>query len=564
MKLFEWKFFPLLIVGFLVLAYMWSNAVFVNCGEGWATCEKIASENMSEVPVFGKNPSVDGKINCDAADTENFRKNHLQCVPNLLTQQKQQLDIKNARAQNQRVKIDSVANRINQINLLLPPEEPKKIVTKAEQKEDTENTETTENLETTTPVKTPPPEAAPQTETIKLKAEKKELSAVLKRDTETLATLEKDAGTTETEIAGTRRLIAERYSKRMLFMFFTAAFLLLCIAAIGISISVIHKALKPFKKASATTMPGDTGTNEKAENTFSTTKEKVTIWQTTTAFKVTVIEFLIRRWQFIAAAAAIGFGLIVYFGQEEKYLSIVIPMYSQSIWSNGDVSKELVHSINCFGFTATVWLVFAGGAVFYAVRSKHDGVIEFINGNKTKLETEKAELEKELEELSKNENADPTNLTTQITNKGAKISALGARLKNKFEANRRQINSILYVGALMLFVGMVRIKLLSEWHLLFVSFDLDNPFYKLLANFFNKSIGIQAAFYSLLLLVIYVPVVYAIPGLMDSQSASGQNFLERLGLPFSSEFMKKFIAIFSPFLAGPIMDFLGALIGKAG
>ncbi|HEY0462050.1 MAG TPA: hypothetical protein VGC97_23150 [Pyrinomonadaceae bacterium] len=608
MRIFGWKWFPLIAAVIFILAYVLSNLFFVNCNESFWVCHSIDGENMSALPYYevrkqenqensannnaantsdkanpantsAANTSDNGNkekkgsltnnraanppdylskipaeadVNCDDKELEkpaSPSRNHLKCIPDLLRLKRTELDKENELVTNQRKVIDLIANRINEINKQLPKEQKKTAET--DETKNAKNSETTgepepkstkidENCNNpATPDKTPEPSPSGQSETDKqmaetqklkkLRDEKKQCNKTLTSEKETLAVLENEAIITGNEIAEIRQLVSERYSKRLIFMFFTAAFVILCIAAIAISCLIINDALKPFDKAEKESPP---------------TKQK----------RISL------RWQVIAGSVSLVFGIVVYCFFEDRYLSIVLPMYVQTIWSNGDVSEKLVHFINCFGFAVTLYLVFAAAAVFYAVQTKEQDSGKGILRRKNDLAAEKEYLSRQMTELGETDSEKSKSLESQITEMDKKIVGLDIELKNIFEVNRQQITSILYVGALMLFVGMVRIKLLAEWHLLFISLKADSPFYTLLSDFFNKSIGVQAAFYSLLLLVMYVPVVYSIPGLMDSQTATGQNFLERLGLPFSGEFIKKWIAIFSPVMAGPIMDFLGRLV----
>jgi len=515
MKIFEWRFLPIALFVILIITYVLSNQYFINCNGRLTVCDKIESENISEVPadkVF-KLASV-GKVLNEDKKTELKKKEEL--------------------VKNQQEAIGLIKDKINEVN--------KKII--AEKSKTETKPENTPASPTPTPTATPTPNPAPTPKT--LAQTKTELEAELKTQTELLTTLEADREKSVSAILGIRQQVSERYSKRLVFMFLTSAFVLLCLAAIGFSISAIKESLESMDDAS---------------KNISIRGKNVPI---------------MKYWQWIALVGAVGFGGFVYFGLEDEAYFMVEPLFSQSIWSNGDISKGLVHFVNCLGFTATVWLVFAGNAILYAVITKRDAVQVYEDQNLTdeklleRLEAQEQSASRAksafeaLPETDPHKTAQIERLDGEIKIFKEKIIALTIALKDKFAPYQKSITAILYIGALMLFVGMLRVQLASDWHLIFVSTDTTNKFYLLLASFFKSSIGVQAIYYSVLLLVIYLPVVYAIPGGEESETAPEKNMLQQIGLPFSSEYLTKLLAVFSPVLAGPIAELFNYLVGKTG
>ncbi len=560
------KFLPIWILISLVGVYAFSSSFFVNCGE-WSGCKKIESDNISAVSSAVKTESpqewansfdtqscyevkkseanTNTQANTNVAPVAKEKVNDLNCVTALLKEKQDEL---NKRIENGKTNQKAINNKEDAIA------ENQKL----------QNTETTAAA-------TPTPSPTLKEKGAVLSAEKKNLEL-------DQAKLEKTRQAATDEVAAVRKQIADRYSKRLTFMFFTAAFLLLCLTAILFSMYAIWAALT------------DMGT----------VKEKIP---------------LMWLWQIITAVCAVGFFGIVLWKFKENYLSIVIPMFNQSIAANGDISLNFIHFFNCIGFGTIIEIVGAAGAVFYAVMSKremtpnrkevleslkslvntksmeiaietdatkkselvaqrtdleaHITVLEepinsvnvLLEAKSTEIanetdETKKSQLEKEKSKLEEDKRA----LEEEKRAIEFQIPELTLRIQNAFAPYKRLITIILYIGALMLFVGIVRVKLLGDWHLIFVNTD----YAKLLESFFNISIAVQAGFYSILLAVVYLPVVYAIPGSEESEAAPEKNWFERHGLPFSAEFMTKFVAVFSPLLATPIVDFLKAVLGPAG
>lgn len=580
---FLFKLLPICIGVALLGAYLFSNTFFVKCG-WWINCKPIETENISYVSsavntntqqYWTKEP--DGK-NCfettkTAANTNTntiakAKVNDLNCISTLIGEKQRELDNRTDLVTKNQEQID------NKNNLILENQKAQN----TEKATATPAPKTKEEKKSpTSPTPEPSVEKSPS-KTPTLEEKGKLLNAEKENLEKDKVNLEKDRQITLDNLVTVRQNIADRYSKRLTFMFFTAAFLLLCLLAILFSMYVIRAALI------------DLGT----VNILITAISKMWLWQ------------------IITGGVAVVFFFIVWCSDKD-YLAIVIPMYSQSITSNGDISLDFIHLINCIGFGTIVWVVGATSTIFFAVISKREMFetrkkgIEILNDlvsakekeiikeaeatKKSELQTQKANLEsqktileapiKEKDDLlqTKSQEIDvETDLTKKSQLESEKLTLEEEKRKleeeksdlvyqipeitlwvqKKFESYKRLNTIILYIGALMLFIGIVRLNLLADWHLIFVK----QEFNELLRGFFNSSISVQAAFYSILLALIYLPVVYAIPGGKESAIEPGKNWFERLGLPISNDFLTKIIAVFSPLLATPIVDVIKKVVGE--
>lgn len=436
------KLLPAIVLLVLVLTYTLFDHIFVQCN--WLrACDAMDAKNISRVL-----PPISGGTVCQDS-------NDARCLTNMgriLGVKEEELTIKNKLVADQEVIRNATQETVDRIT-----------------KEQSDAAINSESAGAAT--------SGSSTTTIADRLTK--LNTTLQNQIAKLTALRADSESVRNEIINLRTQVSERYSKRMLWIFFSALYTLLSIAAILLSFTTINESLK----------------------TLQTNRPSLVVWLSSTTF------------------FALAIACYVFFCAED-YLSMVGPMFLQSISSGKDVSISAISFFNAIGFFATIWLVSAGTAVYYSARS-----------------TDIADLEK---------------------------------LKKVTETHEKYLTYILYIGALMLFVGMLRLKIQFDWHLVFVSTDIKNSFYVLLENYTKSSIGAQAGFYSLVLAVIYLPARYVIEGLKEKNPGSagvdenmGANLLQKLGLPFSSDFTTKFITIFSPILAGPIIDLFNLVLGPS-
>jgi hypothetical protein len=227
------------------------------------------------------------------------------------------------------------------------------------------------------------------------------------------------------------------------------------------------------------------------------------------------------RWLAITSVVAISFALIAFF--YPAYMEFILPMFKKTMLGSGDIDERWLIFFNVLGFGATVFLVAASASTLGSVR----------------------EIDAQTEKLKKNSNEDLKPV----------IDRYSEQLKN--------IKAILYIGGLMLFVGVLQLKLLGEWHVLFLSNDPKDPSVSFLTDFFAQSAGVRAGYYVIMLAIIYLPVAYVIQDRADSLARTNvdvQPALQEEGLSFSfREFLPRLLTIISPFLAGPLFEFVGYL-----
>jgi hypothetical protein len=323
-----------------------------------------------------------------------------------------------------------------------------------------------------------------------LTAEKTKLEGTVKTKREEANTLVADRDKANTEIAGIRNQVSTRYSSRLLWVFLTAVFFVLCVAAIIVSRSVINDSI------------ADEGRRNK--------------------------------WLLFTMLGAIAFALAVsvpvFLRWDSNYISIVLPMYEKSFGGNGDLSLDAINVINAIGFAATIFILAASCSLIASVQTKKQ--------------------------------ADSAEAAAKAGEQGADLQDAAPTPAAAFETQKTNAKIILYIGGLMLFVGMLRVKLIGDWHLAFISSDPANPYYKLLAEFLKSSLAVQAGFYTIILAAIYLPVIYVIQS-KDTLPAPKKEEQKSTGWGISfADVLPRLIAIISPFLAGPLLDFLKYFTNK--
>jgi hypothetical protein len=191
-----------------------------------------------------------------------------------------------------------------------------------------------------------------------------------------------------------------------------------------------------------------------------------------------------------------GVALLIYCIRE-KYMSIILPMFRES-FDKGDVLTAWIHFFNIVGFAATACIVTSSAALYWKVKKKK-------------------------QQDSANED---------------------------FGTERLYAKSILYIGAAMLFVSMLRMDLSFDWHLDYVATHLKDG----ISRFFSSVLAVQAAFYAIMLGLVYFPFA-SLPKKGDAER-------EKAGEPTAGgkiwsllpEPLPKLLAIISPFLAGPLAE----------
>lgn len=437
-KYLEFRFFPLIVVVFLVAVYAVSDFSFIQC-KAFVQCSEIDGTAVSQ---------IDEKVV------------HLDNVNTVLTDKLTAYNTKAVRVKDKEGEIEETQVNVDK---------------KAQEIKDTLSKDANANVSVLT-------------------NEKTKLESTVKTKREEANTLTSDREKSNSEIAGVRNQVSARYSSRLLWVFLTAVFFVLCVAAIIVSRSVIKDSIT------------DAGSQNK--------------------------------WQLLTIIGAIAFALTVslpvFLRTKSNYMSIVLPMHEKSIGGNGDISIDVINFINAFGFAATIFLLVASCSIIASVQRKKQLVAE---GDAKASETS-ADLPNETANPSAPAQTDP------------------------FQTQKTNARMILYIGGLMLFVGMLRVKLVSDWHLIFVSTDPNNPYYKLLAEFFKSSLAVQAGFYTIILAAIYLPVMYVIQSKDGAPAAKKEEQKTGAGVFSFAEVLPRLIAIISPFLAGPLLDLLKYFTNK--
>lgn len=230
----------------------------------------------------------------------------------------------------------------------------------------------------------------------------------------------------------------------------------------------------------------------------------------------------IRRTTIVALVFSTG-AFVSGFFPSRGYLAVMAPMLNETLYKHGDLKLFPVNLFNVLGMAATIFLVSASCAVLGSVR----------------------DIEK----------------SDDLARDGDRLALRAVVDRYKDQLNNLKV--ILYVGALMLFFGMLQLKMLGDWHLLFVAFDPKDPSVTLLSDYFKYSISVQAGYFAVALGVIYLPVSYVILRRARSlplESEEERQWLEKRGLSFSvQEYLPKLVTILSPLLAGPAFDLFSYL-----
>lgn len=310
--------------------------------------------------------------------------------------------------------------------------------------------------------------------------QKRNLNEVLDAQESQLESLTEKKEAAETELISVYNQLSARYANRMLWVFLTGISLVLSVAAIVITFFAIYYSLNAVGKN-----------------------------------KLPKLNANIIPLGFIAITGGVAFffALIAY-ENKESYMSVVLPMYNQSIIHEGSVLIDSINLSNVIGFAATIFLVVASCSILYKVQATAG---------------------------------------TNTLNDSKKASA--------YEKSKKHLQAILYVGAAMLVVGILRVSVLSEWHLSFVSSAQENAYINSLRSYFTSSLSVQAGFYSILLAVIYFPTAYWIRENVAALKLEVEETNEK-GLSFTlTDFIPKLISVFSPILAAPLAAFIGYFFG---
>lgn len=128
----------------------------------------------------------------------------------------------------------------------------------------------------------------------------------------------------------------------------------------------------------------------------------------------------------------------------------------------------------------------------------------------------------------------------------------------------KQLRVVLYVGTVMLVIGMLFERCLFQWSLAFLSRE-EQP-QKIAQSFFAGIVAVDGGFYTMLLAAVYLPAALIVRArteqlaALPAEESDRAKTLKEHGLDFSfSEALPRLLAILAPLLAGPIGELFGRL-----
>lgn len=264
-----------------------------------------------------------------------------------------------------------------------------------------------------------------------------------------------------------QEIFALSYSGRVTFIFLANLYFFICLIAAAIGVFIIYKSLRKDTRSAIVGL--------------------------------TVI---------IGISLAVGVYLYIYL---DTYLAIFNPLFNQKIENDLKQAKDLMISVNSFGFAVCTMLCLAICAVLYLP-----------------LASEKSK------------------------------ALLEASEKMEY------LRAILYLGTIMLIVGMLVVRSVYQWSLAFTL--REDHAIKTAENFFSNLLAVEGGFSTLVLAAAYLPsafIIYSqvnkIKGLPQND-AKREEELKNYNLTFSfSESLPRIIAILAPILAGPVGELFNRL-----
>jgi hypothetical protein len=128
----------------------------------------------------------------------------------------------------------------------------------------------------------------------------------------------------------------------------------------------------------------------------------------------------------------------------------------------------------------------------------------------------------------------------------------------------KDLQVVLYIGAFLLILSVLRFSVVTQWSLAFISPDAIEA----AKSFYLSLSSVVATFFSLILVAAYLPAAYIL--LRRAQLLAGElplppnqqeEMLKSKGLTFSlGESLPRVLAIFGPILAGSIGELFKILL----
>jgi hypothetical protein len=188
---------------------------------------------------------------------------------------------------------------------------------------------------------------------------------------------------------------------------------------------------------------------------------------------------------------------------------------------------SLIKFVNSIGYAATLTFVFTLCAILYSVNSMHE------KANTEALET--------------------------LENKQI---ALDKKIQN-LSIKKKDLEGILFVGTILLIIGVLRANAISSWFMAFMPPDT----LEISKIFLTQLTTVLGGFFTLLLAVTYLPAIYILQqrakSLLDRSADDGifpSIGVDKTEFVFSlKEALPRIFVIITPFLTGPVADLFNKL-----
>jgi hypothetical protein len=205
----------------------------------------------------------------------------------------------------------------------------------------------------------------------------------------------------------------------------------------------------------------------------------------------------------IVVALSAGFGIYLLYNPNH-FMSVFTPLINKTIVNDVSNVADVIIRLNAFGFAVVLSAILATCAILY----------------------------------SPQDNSHPTGL-------------------KQLSIKMKYLRLILYVGTIMLVVGVLHIRTVYNWSLAFILRDGEGL--KVAEGFFSNLLAAEGGVFTLILAAIYLPTAFILRRRAESlvglpeQNTERETLLTDNGLTFSfKESIPKVVAVLGPFLVGTI------------
>lgn len=268
-----------------------------------------------------------------------------------------------------------------------------------------------------------------------------------------------------------------------------------------------------------------------------------------------VFFFLIKKSlgdKFAVGVVAVSLLIGVFFGFKDS-MPLMEPVLENTIKILvGGMSGILnvIRTLNSIAYAATLAFVFTICSILYSKNSIEEDVVEFEQPNPAPPENSQNPADNE------NVNFAPPVETDEQKKKRTDLDKKLQNLSNK----KGDLETVLYIGTILLVVGVLRMSAMSSWSLTFMTPGTV----EIAKTFFAHLTTVIGGFFTLLLIVTYLPAIYILQQhgkmLLEDSAKKGiepTETSEKTDFTFSlTESLPRIIAIAAPLLTGPIADLL--------